>query len=163
MIISSIACSNLLCSSVNWAYISNHVRNYAILSVWSMLVVYDNPWNISVSWNQLFSCNCIIHNILDSLCSSGTSLDAVPINSILSSTFFSLSIPVWTICLETNNHGKSLSIEIIFLDNTRFNQVSFTFSISVLASKSPAGSILNSSSISIWIKIEVANFPEILW
>ncbi len=127
-----------------------------------MLVIDDSPWYIGMGWAQGLGFLSHLHFILNALSTSRAFLDRTPVESISLRAFLSTGSPVVGISFQANNKWEGLGIKIVFLDGTSFNQVSLTFSFSMLAGESPAGSILDSFGISVGVKVEVTNFPEIL-
>jgi hypothetical protein len=127
-----------------------------------VLIVHNNPWNVSVCWVEGFSLLGHLDYEIDSFLAGGTLVDDIPVKVVKLGTFPSVGIPVVRIGFKADDEGKSLSVKVVFLDGTSLNKVALALSRSMLAGKSPAGSILNSFGISIWIEVEVADFPEVL-
>ena len=77
-------------------------------------------------------------------------------------TLGSLGNEIVGVCFEADDEGKGLGVLIIEFKCACFNEVSLAFSRSMLACKIPAISDSLSSGISVRVKIEIANLPEIL-
>lgn len=54
-----------------------------------------------------------------------------------------------------------MGIEVEFASGTGFDHVALTLSGSVLTCECPAATILSPSGITIWIEVELTDFPEI--
>lgn len=89
-------------------------------------------------------------------------INDVPVKVELFGAIFSTLNPIVGVTFKTNDEGQSLSVKVVFLDGTGFDQVTLALSFSMLAGKCPAGSILDSFGISVRVKVEVADFPEVL-
>jgi hypothetical protein len=127
-----------------------------------VLIVDNNPWNVSVWWVEGFSLLGHLDQEIDSILACGTLADDIPVKVVSLGAFLSTGIPVVRIGFKADDEWEGLSVEIVFLDGTGLNEITLAFSRTVLASESPAGSILNSFGISIGIEVEVADFPEVL-
>ena len=127
-----------------------------------MLIVDDNPWNISMGWVEGLSFFSHFDNIFDTFSRTGTAVNFIPVQVIGLRAFLSACNPIIGVTFKTDNKWESLSVKIIFLDNTGLDKISLAFFFSMLTSEAPASSILGSFGISIRIKIEVTDFPEIL-
>lgn len=161
-ITSSIASSYLFRSSVNRAYVSDHVWSDGWFCALSVLPIDHNPWNVSVGWVQGFSSLSHLNFVIDSFSRSRALSNDVPVKVELFGTILSALNPVVGVAFKTNDEGQGLSVKVVFLDGTGFDQVTLALSFAMLAGKCPAGSILDSFSIAIRIKVEIADFPEVL-
>ena len=148
--------------SINWTYKSHHVGSNSRFCTLSVLIVNNNPWNISMGWFEGLGFLSHFYNIFNTFSRSGTAVNIVPVQVISLRAFLSTCNPIVSVTFKTDNKGKCLSVKIIFFDSTCLDKISLAFSFSMLTSEVPAGSILSSFSISIRIKIEVTDFPEIL-
>lgn len=153
---------NLDWASVNWADVSDHVWSDGRFWTLGVLTIDDSPWDISMRWVQGFSFLSHFYFILNSFSWCCTLVNLVPVQSISLRASLSTGNPIVCIFFQTDDEWKGLGIKIVFLDGTCFDQVTLAFSFSMLASESPAGSVLYSFGITIWIKVEVTNLPEIL-
>jgi hypothetical protein len=55
-----------------------------------------------------------------------------------------------------------LSVEVIQADSAALNKIALAFTHSVLACETPTWTVSNASGVSVGIKIEVTDLPEIL-
>ena len=94
--------SNLGTALIVIANILDKVGPDCTFSLGIMSSIDNNPRNILMSWLKLFSGNCIVINILDSLISGGTFAYLAPVEIQLFSTFLSLGHPVRGRLLETD-------------------------------------------------------------
>ena len=161
----SIAGLNFKWALVDGADVFDHVWLNCILSWLGVNFVDNNPRNILMSWLQCISNFSHLSFVLPSLLWSWAAVDLVPVQSVLSGAFLSLSHEISCLSLKADQEGKGLWLIVVGVKfkGTCFNEVSLAFSGSVLAGEAPViSAILCSSCISVGEKLEVTYFPEIL-
>lgn len=148
-------------ASVDGADVSDHVGLNGILSGLGVLSIHHNPGDVGMSRDKVLSGDCHLHQVVHTGLGGSTSADGVPIDGVLLCALLSLGSPVSGVGLEADDEGQGLGVLVVELEGAGLNEVSLTLPHTMLTGEGPAGAIGGTSGITIGVKVELADLPEV--
>lgn len=117
-----------------------------------------------MSWHQIFSFGSELSLPFVALFGSSTSRNIVPTKTARRGALLALRGPIIGVVFQTQNEGQGFSVEIVRvqLQGTGFDDVSLTFSHSMLTGEAPGRTVPSPFCVAIGSESEIANLPEIL-